>query len=534
MVSNDAKTPQYSTLTSYSRNYSLLDLRFTRPIKFQDLVRDNGAKLTLIPSTVYSYTNDVINNEKNEELTAGLDVKYNITPSLKLEATINPDFSVIEQDEQITNLTRFDISFPEKRNFFLENGDLFNNLGSRGVNPFYSRIVGSTTDIQFGLKLSGKISNKFRVGLLNAQTESTNTTNGQNYTVAVGRRRISNSLTTTIFLVNRQELNKHKILNNYNRVTGINLNYISKNNLWLGQFSYAKSISSGVSKNNDFFNTTISYSTRQWIGVSSTSLVNKNYITDVGFEPRLHNFDAIINQSKREGYLENFSEIIYNNYHLDNLNRDRNEHKIRFNSFLNSKLELIEEGIEIVNIWKNQNQSYYFLNLNYNYNNLQYPTDILNNGKSIPKAIYNTSFIRIGYISPPTNKAFSFQNRLQYGTFYNGNRLGWELVTNYRLQPWANLSANYNLNVINLKQYGKDTLHTINFTASIFFNNKISWTNIVQLNTQNDNFGFNSRLQWELSPLSFANLVITDNYSTDEINREHFGIALKLNYWLDL
>jgi hypothetical protein len=304
--------------------------------------------------------------------------------------------------------------------------------------------------------------------------------------------------------------------------------------LWLGQFSYAKSISSGVSKNNDFFNTTISYSTRQWIGVSSTSLVNKNYITDVGFEPRLHNFDAIINQSKREGYLENFSEIIYNNYHLDNLNRDRNEHKIRFNSFLNSKLELIEEGIEIVNIWKNQNQSYYFLNLNYNYNNLQYPTDILNNGKSIPKAIYNTSFIRIGYISPPTNKAFSFQNRLQYGTFYNGNRLGWELVTNYRLQPWANLSANYNLNVINLKQYGKDTLHTINFTASIFFNNKISWTNIVQLNTQNDNFGFNSRLQWELSPLSFANLVITDNYSTDEINREHFGIALKLNYWLDL
>ena len=188
----------------------------------------------------------------------------------------------------------------------------------------------------------------------------------------------------------------------------------------------------------------------------------------------------------------------------------------------------------MVNIWKHKNLSYYFLNLNYNYNNLKYATDILRNGNPLPKDIYNTTFVRIGYISPPTNKAFSFQNRLQYGGFYNGNRLGWEFVTNYRLQPWANLSANYNLNVINLKQNGKDTIHTLNFSGSVFFSNKLSWTTIAQLNTQNDNLGFNSRLQWEFSPLSFAHLVITDNYSANNINRESYGIALKINYWLDL
>mgnify|MGYP000047110875 FL=1 len=534
LINIDAKTPQYSTLTSFSRNYSAIDLRFTKSIEVQNLGKAKKSKLTLIPSTVFSYNEDVKNNNKTNDFTAGIDVKYNITSTLKLEATINPDFSAIEQDDQIANLTRFDISFPERRNFFLENGDLFNNLGARNINPFYSRIIGSKTDIQFGLKLSGKVANKFRIGILNAQTESTNTTNGQNYTVAVGRRNITKGLTATGYLINRQELKKHEITNNYNRVLGLNLNYISKNNAWLGQLNFAKSLTEETTKNNDFFNATLSYSTRKWSGTTSTSIVNKNYITDVGFQPRLTNFDAILNTSTRAGYIENYTEIIYSNFNIKSDKRDKNDHKIRFSTYLNSNLKLVEEAIEMVNIFWNKDLSYYFVNFNYNHNNLQYATDILKNGKPLPLDIYNTAFVRIGYISPPTNKAFSFQNRLQYGGFYNGDRFGWELVTNYRLQPWANLSANYNLNAINLKQYGKDTIHTFNFSGSVFFNNKLSWTTIAQLNTQSNNLGYSLRLQWEFNPLSFAHLVITDNYSADNIHRENFGVALKINYWLDI
>lgn len=534
LINIDAKTPQYSTLTSFSRNYSVLDLRFTKSIEIQNLEKAKKSKLTLIPTLVYSFTENINNNSRANNYNAGIDLKYNITPTLKLEATINPDFSAIEQDDQVANLTRFDINFPERRNFFLENGDLFNNLGARNSNPFYSRIIGSKTDIQFGLKLSGKISNKFRIGVLNTQTESTNTINGQNYTVAVGRRNLTKSLTATGYLINRQELKKHEIINNYNRVLGMNLNYISKNNVWLGQLNFAKSFTEISTKNNDFFHATLSYSKRKWSGTTSTSIVNKNYITDVGFQPRLTNFDAILNKFTRSGYIENFTEIIYSNYNIKSKKRDKNDHKIRFSTYLNSNLKLVEEAIEMVNIFWNKDLSYYFVNFNYNHNNLQYATDILKNGKPLPLDIYNNAFVRIGYISPPTNKAFSFQNRFQYGGFYNGDRFGWELVTNYRLQPWANLSANYNLNVINLKQYGKDTIHTLNFSGSIFFNNKFSWTTITQLNTQNNNLGYSLRLQWEFSQLSFAHLVITDNFSVDNMNRESLGIALKINYWLDI
>ncbi|MDD7913124.1 DUF5916 domain-containing protein [Polaribacter ponticola] len=533
-MSIDAKTPQYATLTSYSRNYSVLDLRFTKPIEIENLTKTKASKSTLIPSSVYSYNKNVTTNKNNSELTAGLDLKYKVTSSLKLDVTINPDFSAIEQDQQITNLTRFDISFPEQRNFFLENGDLFNNLGTRGINPFYSRIIGSKTDIQFGLKLSGKLTDKLRIGFLNSQTESNDTENGQNYTVVVGRRKISKTLTTTAYFINRQELKKHQVVNDYNRVVGINFNYISNDNKWLGQFNYGKSLTSGISKNNDFYNATLSYSSRKWLGTSSTSLVNKNYITNVGFVPRLNNFDAILKQSTKDGYLENYTEVIYNNYKPSSNTRDKNEHKIRFNTFLNSNLKLIEEDIELVNIWRYKDLSYFFLNVFYNHNNLQFATDILRNGTPILKDIYNTTFIRFGYISPPTNKAFSFQNRFQYGSFYNGDRFRWEFVANYRLQPWANFSADYNLNIIDLKQYGEDTIHALNFKGSIFFTNKLSWTTIAQLNTQNENLGFNTRLQWEFNPLSFAHLVISNNYNVNPIDRQSYSIALKVNYWLDL
>lgn len=352
--------------------------------------------------------------------------------------------------------------------------------------------------------------------------------------VAVGRRKISKSITSTSYLINRQELKKNNIENTYNRVFGLNLNYISTNNKWLGQLNFAKSLTENTSKNNDFFHAALSYSTRNWSGTSSTSLVNKNYITDVGFQPRLYNYDAIQNKTTRTGYIENFTEIIYSNYNIKSDKRDKNEHKFRFNTYLNSNLKLTEEAIEMVNIFWRKDLSYYFVNFNFNHNNLQFATDILKNGKPLPLDIYNTAYIRIGYISPPTNKAFSFQNRFQYGGFYNGDRFGWELVTNYRLQPWANLSANYNLNAINLKQYGKDTIHTFNFSGSVFFNNKFSWTTIAQLNTQNNNLGYSLRLQWEFSQLSFAHLVITDNFSANDLHRESTGIALKINYWLDI
>ncbi len=70
---------------------------------------------------------------------AGLDAKIAVTSSLNLDLTVNPDFSQVDVDKQVTNLDRFELFFPERRQFFLENGDQFTNFGYSTLRPFFSR-----------------------------------------------------------------------------------------------------------------------------------------------------------------------------------------------------------------------------------------------------------------------------------------------------------------------------------------------------------------------------------------------------------
>ena len=108
----------------------------------------------------------------------GGDVKYSITPSLTLDATVNTDFAQVEVDDQQVNLDRFTLFFPEKRPFFLENAGFF-TVGNPGeVDLFFSRRIGigengEAIPIIGGGRVSGK-AGKFNVGLLNMQTDDYN------------------------------------------------------------------------------------------------------------------------------------------------------------------------------------------------------------------------------------------------------------------------------------------------------------------------------------------------------------------------
>ena len=81
-----------------------------------------GANISFIPYVKSSLTRDKEKGQHGKEkLNAGFDVKAAVLKSMSLDATMNPDFSQVEVDQQVTNLTRFNIFFPEKRTFFLEN-----------------------------------------------------------------------------------------------------------------------------------------------------------------------------------------------------------------------------------------------------------------------------------------------------------------------------------------------------------------------------------------------------------------------------
>ena len=105
---------------------------------------------------------------------AGVDAKLGITPTLTADVTVNTDFAQVEADQQVINLSRFPVFFPEKRQFFLESSGIF-GLGTPGrAQLFYSRRIGLDTSgapvpIIAGGRIYGQLG-RWKVGLLDAQT----------------------------------------------------------------------------------------------------------------------------------------------------------------------------------------------------------------------------------------------------------------------------------------------------------------------------------------------------------------------------
>jgi len=116
---------------------------------------------------------------QTDEWRLGADLKWEVGPGLVLDATARPDFSQVEADDQIVNLTRFEVFFPEKREFFLENAGIF-DFGTRGSYEtppflmFFSRRIGILGDAEVpvlgGLRLSGRAGRQ-TVGLLDVVTD---------------------------------------------------------------------------------------------------------------------------------------------------------------------------------------------------------------------------------------------------------------------------------------------------------------------------------------------------------------------------
>ncbi len=531
----DIKNNSWTIFKNVKRNYANLDLRFTEKFAVENLPNKSNSRFTITPSLTTNYQNNVLDNLEETTYKPSLDVQYNVTSSLKLDATVNPDFSQIDVDQQVTNLTRFSIFFPEQRNFFLENSDLFSNLGVSGINPFYSRRIGASSDIQFGLKLSGNIASKTRIGLLNVQSDKSDGVASQNYGVLVGEQQLSKNIAATGYLINRQQTNKFEFVDDYNRVTGVNLNYKSNNNKWIGLANFGKSFNDGISNKNTFYNAGIWFNKRglEWnVGIKT---IGNNFITDIGFTPRLYNYDAINNVTIREGYTEVNSGIEYEKFY--ETSKTLNSFRIvnyRNNTYFDTDGQLNQTShfINSALFFKDLSALYYVFT--YDFVDLKYGFDPLGNGNALQPDTYKYGLLKVGYNSA-NNQKFRYRFNIQKGQYYSGKRTSGGVYLNYQLLPFANLEASYDINRIDLNELGSETFHLTRFTGEVFFNNRLNWTTYLQYNTQRNNFNVNSRLQWEYKPLSYVYLVLTDNYNnTSGFNRTNWGVAFKMNYRLDL
>ncbi len=207
---------EYSNWNHIPRNFSFSSLANTGIMVWDEAPKRPGANLSLIP---YAKTGVSQNYEDGSPAVwlkgLGGDAKIGLSTSLNLDLTVNPDFSQVEVDQQVTNLDRFEIYYPEKRQFFLENNDLFSEFGVRQARPFFSRRIGITYDenldkyvenpILFGARVSGKLNQDWKIGVLDMQTaqDPESNTPSTNYAVATVHRRVFERSTLAAFLVNK-------------------------------------------------------------------------------------------------------------------------------------------------------------------------------------------------------------------------------------------------------------------------------------------------------------------------------------------
>ena len=170
----------------------------------EDLPRQ-GLNLEVKPYGLAGYTeerdedSDLLDSQP--DLDAGFDLKWEVHPGLVLDGTVNPDFAQVEADDQQINLTRFDLFFPEKREFFLENAGVF-DFGSRGFfEPpplllFFSRNIGISDDgeipVRAGVRLTGRAGRQ-TIGFLDTVTGAAFEEPSTNFAVARVKRDIGRS-----------------------------------------------------------------------------------------------------------------------------------------------------------------------------------------------------------------------------------------------------------------------------------------------------------------------------------------------------
>jgi len=247
LVRNDLKRNERSTWTHVERQYRPTSLTYSGGLKWDTVPPPAGANISLIPYLSGSANQDMsVNNQVQFEGKAGFDGKVALSTSMNLDLTVYPDFSTVEVDEQQTNITRFELFFPEKRQFFLENSDLFSDFGFRRSQVFFSRRIGLDAPLLFGARLSGQLGRGFSMGLLNAQTsklmrEDRDDIPSYNYTVATFRKQIFGRSSIAGIFTNKQAINFDKNLENgydfgdqsrHNRVFALQYNLLSSDDKW--------------------------------------------------------------------------------------------------------------------------------------------------------------------------------------------------------------------------------------------------------------------------------------------------------------
>ena len=532
---------EFSTLFRVPQEQSFINLSYSKPLVFEKPLGKSKTPITIIPYINLLKSNNFEIGRKTNDFQYGGDGRIYIGTGLNLDVTINPDFSQIEVDDQIINLTRFALRLPEKRQFFIQNSDLFSGFGDIYENqPFFTRRIGVTKDINgntiqnkihAGIRLSGKLTNKLRVGLLNMQTaeDEMNLIPSNNNTVLSFQQSIFSKSNFKFLFVNRQKTSENNSLLNqekYNRVLGFDYNFISKDDKIRGKVFFYNTFSPSVNKEGFSTGGWINYNTRKNRFRTAFFKTTPNFTSDLGFTRRT-DFKKNYTSYNRVFYPKSKSiqsiEFGPQLYYIDKPGLKSQVTDRRFSANLSFNFKNMS-GIDF-----EFTNSYIFLENNFD------PTGA-NENSPINRGSYETRQIEMEYGSTNRRK-FRFKSNINIGGYFNGEKYSISNDFNFRIDKLMQASLKFRYDKIDLPEpQNSVALFLISPKVDFTFSKNIFWATFVQYSNFSNSLGINSRFQWRFAPLSDLFLVYTDNsnYIENDFIPNFRTINLKITYWINI
>ena len=499
-----------------------------------------GKNLEIKPYAISRLSTDVVATPKvNNQLErdAGIDVKYGITKGLTADLTYNTDFAQVEEDEAQVNLTRFNLVFPEKREFFLEGAGAF-SFGTPavttggpppppGANPapisgdapalFYSRRIGlsgsSAVPIVAGARLSGK-AGAWNLGAVNIESDDLPAAGAlqTNFNVLRVRRDILRRSTIGGMFTNRSVSASGS---GSNQAWGLDTSIAFSQNVYLSAFA-AQTKTTGKSARDYSYRTQFAYSADRYGLMLDRIEAQPNFNPELGFMRRLDFREHVVSGrfSPRPVKARTVRKYFYEGSFTDVADT---------NGVEQSRATTASYRVEL------QNSDLVSVTYSKNYEYLQAPFAVAT-GVRIPVGGYDFGSVLAAY-NPGQQHLLSGSGSLEVGSFYNGNKTTAAFRGRASLTPRLAVEPNISINWIDLPQkaftntvIGQRTLYSM--TPRMFV------TALVQYASSTLSLSANVRFRWEYMPGSELFVVYTEGRDTSVPNvtaLQNRGFVVKIN-----
>lgn len=531
IVRNLRRRNEDSYWSPISRAFTLSQLELAGSLN--GIEAETQRDLKLLPYVVGRASQDFRQLEPTDyDFDAGLDLKYTLTPTLTLDATVNTDFAQVEVDDEQINLTRFSLFFPEKRPFFLENSGIFEFGTPREAELFFSRRIGldaqrNAVPIDAGVRLSGKIG-KYQVGFLDMQTRQVDDrAPANNYAVARVSRELANRSSIGVIAVNRQATSS---ITNFPDQEDNNVSFGVDANFGIGQFGnlfnyYAKTRTPGLKGGDHAGSSSFAYDDAVNNITASYLEVGRNFNPEVGFVTRVGLRKPMIGYRRRffpkDSWIRSYEPHMSVNqwYTIESNDKESEFQHYHFNGRM-------------------QDGGQFGIAFNSSFERLDRPFEV-NPGVFIPVGRYRFNEGALDYTTDPSKVLF-FQFDFAKGQFYDGDLLNYGVRAGFR--PSAKLSwiGSYEKNKIRLP-YGDFDTDLVGLRFNWSFTPKSYLQAFSQYNSVSRQIGHNIRFAL-LSTSSTGLFVVYNTAQSSYIFNDPHGVdrrqlsqalIIKFNHLLD-